>query len=105
MQKLANPEWDATKPVQTEQGAAEGLRVGHNKITALIEADRLEVVYFGRLKRITTASILEVAATGDLDTKPPTKPLDGPPPVSELGRTKRRKSRPDSAAETSATTT
>lgn len=39
--------------------------MGHNKIDDLIKLGRLKTVNFGRLVRITTESILEVAATGD----------------------------------------
>jgi hypothetical protein len=65
MKKLANPDWDPSLPVQTKLGARQALLVGHNKIDELIRSKILEVVYTGRIAKITTRSILAYAARGD----------------------------------------
>jgi len=65
MRALADKAFDPTRPLQTEQGAQQALRCGHNKIDDLIKLGLLKTVYVGRLRRITTQSILEYAATGD----------------------------------------
>jgi hypothetical protein len=65
MKPLSRPDFDPTLPLQTDRGAEQALRVGHNRIDDLIKQKRLKVVYFGRSRRITTESILDVAATGD----------------------------------------
>jgi hypothetical protein len=65
MRALADKAYDSTRPLQTDQGARQALRCGHNKVDDLIKLGRLKTVYVGRLRRITTQSILEYAATGD----------------------------------------
>jgi hypothetical protein len=70
MHALADKAYDPTRPLQTDQGAQQALRCGHNKIDDLIKLGRLKTIYVGRLRRITTQSILEYAATGD---EPPTR--------------------------------
>lgn len=69
MRALADAGFDPLRPLQTDKGAQQALRCGHNKIDEYIKNGRLRVVYLGRLRRITTELILDVAATGD-----------GPPP-------------------------
>ncbi len=66
MQRISNPDYDPNKPVQTRKGAAQALRVSHNKIDELIRSGALKTVDgLGRITRITTESILKVATTGD----------------------------------------
>jgi hypothetical protein len=65
MRALADKAYDPTRPLQTGQGARQALRCGHNKIDDLIKLGRLKTVYVGRLRHITTQSILEYAAMGD----------------------------------------
>ena len=74
MNPLARPEYDPALPLQTEAGAQQGLRVEHNRIKDLSREKRLKVVYFGRSRRITTKSILEVAEAGINDAPPRTQP-------------------------------
>jgi hypothetical protein len=60
--KVANPDYDPQKPVQTRRGAQQALRCSHNKIDELIREGKLETVPgFGRIIRITTRSILKLA--------------------------------------------
>jgi hypothetical protein len=68
---IADDDFDPAKPVQTRNGARQALRVGHNRVERLIKDGRLKVVYFGRLARITTDSILAVAAVGDPEKPAP----------------------------------
>jgi excisionase family DNA binding protein len=70
MRALADKAFDPTRPLQTDRGAQQALRCGHNKIDDLIKHGRLKTVYVGRLRRISTQSILEYAAKGD---GPPTR--------------------------------
>ena len=68
MRQLANHNFDPTLPLQTKKGAAQALRCGHNKVDELIEAGKLETVEgLGRVTKITTPSILKVAA-GETET-------------------------------------
>ena len=56
-----------SRPLQTEfrQGAAQGLRCGADEVEELIKhADILKTVNIGRSVRVTTKSILKVAAVG-----------------------------------------
>jgi hypothetical protein len=63
MRPIADPNFDPNKPVQTRRGAAQALRVSHNKIDELIRSGALKTVDgLGRITRITTASILAVAS-------------------------------------------
>jgi hypothetical protein len=60
---ISNPDFDPTLPVQTRKGAKQALRCSHNRIDELIRDGRLKTVSgLGRVTRITTKSILEVAA-------------------------------------------
>jgi excisionase family DNA binding protein len=61
---LANPDYDPAVPLQTKRGAKQALRIGHNGVEDMIRQGRLKAVKFGRSVRITTESILQVAATG-----------------------------------------
>jgi hypothetical protein len=65
LKPLANKNFDPSLPVQTPLGARQALRVGHNKVNDLIGRGLLKVVYFGRSRRITTDSILNLATTGE----------------------------------------
>jgi hypothetical protein len=62
---LSNPDYDPTVPLQTKRGAKQALRIGHNGVEGLIKNGRLQAVKIGRSVRITTESILQVAATGE----------------------------------------
>jgi hypothetical protein len=64
MHALGDAEFDPALPLQTKRGTAQALRIGHNLVDDLIKARVLEVVYIGRIPKVTTASILRVAATG-----------------------------------------
>jgi hypothetical protein len=61
MKPLANSGFDPRLPLQTKAGAKEALRCGHNKIDDLIDKGLLKVVYFDRIPKITTASIMAIA--------------------------------------------
>jgi hypothetical protein len=64
MRPLADSDYDATKPLQTKKGAAQALRVSHNKIDQLIRDGVLKTAPdLGRVVKITTASILKIANT------------------------------------------
>ena len=58
MNPLRNFEFDPTLPLQTKRGAQQALRSGHNTIDDLIRAGLLEVIYIGRIPKITTDSIM-----------------------------------------------
>jgi hypothetical protein len=58
---LANPDFDASLPLQTRKGARQALRIGHNKVDELIKLGKLKTVKFGRIVHVTTDSILKVA--------------------------------------------
>ena len=63
MRPLADHSYNPNLPLQTKQGARQALRCGHNKINELIKSGRLEIVKdLGRVTRITTGSILKLAA-------------------------------------------
>jgi hypothetical protein len=59
---LADPDFDPKRPLQTKRGAAQALRCGHNKIDELIDRGLLKTVDIDRRTRITTDSILALAA-------------------------------------------
>ena len=69
MNPLRNFEFDPTLPLQTKRGAQQALRSGHNTIDDLIRAGLLEVIYIGRIPKITTDSIMRVAASGTKSLK------------------------------------
>jgi hypothetical protein len=61
--RALDDDYDPSKPVQTRRGARQALRCGHNKIDELIRTGKLKTVNgLGRITRITTDSILRVAA-------------------------------------------
>ena len=62
MRPLANQDFNPNLPLQTRKGAKQALRCGHNKVDELIKKGKLKTVNIDRLVRITTESILEVAA-------------------------------------------
>jgi hypothetical protein len=63
MRPIADPDFDPKRPLQTRKGAAQALRVSHNKVDELIRSGALKTVEnLGRITRITTESILKVAA-------------------------------------------
>ena len=64
MKALTNPNFDPALPLQTKKGAGQALKIGHNQVDELIKQKRLRTVPFGRLVRVTTKSIYEVARTG-----------------------------------------
>jgi hypothetical protein len=67
---LADHDFNPSLPLQTKRGAKQALRCGHNKIDDLIKSGKLKTVSsLGRLVRITTESILEVAAVDDDQTE------------------------------------
>jgi hypothetical protein len=61
MKALAYSGFDPRLPLQTKAGAKEALRCGHNKVDDLIRQGKLKVIYFDRIPKITTDSILAVA--------------------------------------------
>jgi hypothetical protein len=64
MRALIDWEFDAARPLQTKRGTKQALRCGDDKVEELIDRGLLEVVYIDKLLRITTNSILKVAASG-----------------------------------------
>lgn len=62
MRPIADPNFDPKLPLQTRKGAAQALRVSHNRIDQLIRDGVLETADgLGRITKITTASILRAA--------------------------------------------
>jgi len=61
---LADWQFDSSRPLQTKRGTAQALRCGEDKVENLIEAGLLDTVPMGRSVRVTTGSILRLAATG-----------------------------------------
>ena len=64
MRPLVDWSFDASRPLQTKRGAAQGLRCGADKVEELIKRDILKTVNIGRSVRVTTELILKVAAVG-----------------------------------------
>ena len=62
MRPLADADFHPHRPLQTKTGARQALRCGHNKVEQLIRSGKLRVVKIGRSARVTTESILKVAA-------------------------------------------
>jgi hypothetical protein len=65
MKPLTDWQFDVTRPLQTKRGTAQALRCGLDKVDELIERDVLKTVNIDRLVRVTTESIMRLAATGD----------------------------------------
>jgi hypothetical protein len=65
---LANQKFDPNLPLQTKAGAAEALRVGHNRVDELLRKRILKTakLKLDRRVRITTESIL-AAASGEVE--------------------------------------
>jgi hypothetical protein len=64
MRSLRDWEFDASRPLQTKRGAAQAFRCGLDKIDDLIETGALELVYIKSSPRVTTKSIMNLAAKG-----------------------------------------
>ena len=65
MKPLADWQFDSSRPLQTKRGAQQALRCGADKLDGLIERGLLKTVTIGRSVRVTTESIVKLAATGD----------------------------------------
>lgn len=64
MRPLHDWEFDVSRPLQTKRGTAQALRCGLDKVDDLIETGDLELVHIKNSPRVTTKSIMNLAAKG-----------------------------------------